>query len=143
MRNDFTPELIEKAKQAKSSKELITLAKENGIDISDDEAEEYFERLNNSGELSDEELDNVAGGCGGGTPDERLSVTKLYSCEYFVCADCHIWVPAKRGDHLWQFHNCNSDPNHQVYVGCEYCKYLDSSRENDLRCDHRNNRKGW
>ena len=55
MQNDFTPELIEKAKQAKSSKELITLAKENGIDISDDEAEEYFERLNNSGELSDEE----------------------------------------------------------------------------------------
>ncbi len=141
MQNDFTPELIEKAKQAKSSEELITLAKENGIDISNDEAEEYFERLNNSGELSDEELDNVAGGCGGGAPDERLSVTKLYSCEYFVCADCHIWVPAKRGDHLWQFHNCNSDPNHQVYVGCEYCKYLDSSRgDNNLRCNHGNNK---
>lgn len=64
MRNDFTPELIEKAKQAKSAEELAALAKENGIDISDDEAEEYFERLNNSGELSDDELDNVSGGCG-------------------------------------------------------------------------------
>lgn len=77
MRNDFTPELIEKAKQAKSAEELAALAKENGIDISDDEAEEYFERLNNSGELSDEELNNVAGGCGGGASDNDPHINMI------------------------------------------------------------------
>ena len=64
MEDNFTPELIEKARQAKSHEELIALAKENGIELSEDKAKEYFERLNLSGELSDEELDNVAGGCG-------------------------------------------------------------------------------
>lgn len=38
MQNDFTPELIEKAKQAKSAEELIALAKENGIELSGDKA---------------------------------------------------------------------------------------------------------
>ena len=65
MENKFTPELIEKAKQAKSAEELTALAKENSIELSEDKAKEYFERLNNSGELSDEELNNVSGGCGG------------------------------------------------------------------------------
>ena len=62
MEDNFTPELIEKAKTAKSTEELIALAKENGIELTEDKAEEYFERLNRSGELSDEELDNVSGG---------------------------------------------------------------------------------
>lgn len=87
MRNDFTPELIEKAKQAKSAEELAALAKENGIDISDDEAEEYFERLNKSGELSDEELDGVAGG-GCYYKDGRLVVTCDYRCKRFKCSCC-------------------------------------------------------
>ena len=65
MQNDFTPELIEKAKQAQSAEKLIALAKENGTELSEDKAKEYFERLNNSGELSDEELNSVAGGCKG------------------------------------------------------------------------------
>ncbi|MDE5753178.1 MAG: Nif11-like leader peptide family RiPP precursor [Oscillospiraceae bacterium] len=60
--NKLTPELIKKARQAKSPEELLALAKENGITLSEDEAKEYFERLNGSGEISDEELDNVAGG---------------------------------------------------------------------------------
>ena len=65
MENNFTPELIEKAKQAKSVEELTILAKENNIELSEDKAKEYFERLNRSGELSDEELNSVAGGCKG------------------------------------------------------------------------------
>lgn len=54
-----------KARTAKSPEELKALAEENGIELSDDKAKAYFDRLNNSGELSDEELDNVSGGgCG-------------------------------------------------------------------------------
>ncbi|MDE5883551.1 MAG: Nif11-like leader peptide family RiPP precursor [Oscillospiraceae bacterium] len=62
MEDNFTPELIKKARQAKSSEELLALAKENGIVLSEDEAKEYFEQFNKTGELSDDELDNVSGG---------------------------------------------------------------------------------
>ena len=61
--NNFNPELIAKAKKAKSAEELLALAKENGIDLTEDEARTYFEQLNTKGELSDDELDMVAGGC--------------------------------------------------------------------------------
>ena len=67
MENKFTPELIEKAKEAKTPDELMSLAKENGIELTAESAASYFERLNSkTGELSDSELDNVSGGCGGG-----------------------------------------------------------------------------
>ena len=45
MENKFTPELIEKAKQVNSAEELTALAKENNIELSEDKAKEYFERL--------------------------------------------------------------------------------------------------
>lgn len=60
---NFNTELIEKAKQTKSTEELLALAKENGIELAGDEAKAYYAQLHPvSGELSDEELDNVAGG---------------------------------------------------------------------------------
>ena len=58
----MTDELHEKAKAAKSAEELLSLAKENGMELTESEAEEYFAQLNKSGELSDEELGNVSGG---------------------------------------------------------------------------------
>ena len=54
--------LMSKAKEAKSAEELVSLAEENGVKLTKEEAEEYFAQLNKSGEISDEELDNVAGG---------------------------------------------------------------------------------
>lgn len=62
METNINAELIEKAKQAKSAEELLTLARENDIDISEEDAQACFEELNKSGELSDDELDDVAGG---------------------------------------------------------------------------------
>lgn len=109
MQNDFTPELIEKAKQAKSSKELITLAKENKIELSAEEAKEYFERLNKSGELSDEELNGVAGGYA-----MPKTVSLDYCCERFGCMYCG-W----RGHTL---HYCDSR-NIVLHHKCEICKF--------------------
>ena len=37
MENKFTPELIEKAKSAKTPEELLALAKENGIELTEDD----------------------------------------------------------------------------------------------------------
>ena len=63
MENKFTPELIEKAKSAKTPEELMALAKENGVELTEESAKAYFEQLNpKTGEVSDEELHNIAGG---------------------------------------------------------------------------------
>ncbi len=54
-------EFISKLKGAKSADDIIALAKENGIEIAPDKAQELFGKLN-SVELSDDQLQNVAGG---------------------------------------------------------------------------------
>lgn len=67
---NISKELIEKAKIAKTAEELLEMAKEESIEMSAEQAAEYFVMIHASGELSDEELDNVSGGCGSG--DEPL-----------------------------------------------------------------------
>lgn len=84
MENKLTLELIEKAKQAKSAEELLSLAKENEIELSGDEAKEYFEQLNKSGELSDEELDNVSGGGCQTTVDGQKYTVVTSGCYCFT-----------------------------------------------------------
>ena len=77
----LTPEMIEKAKAANTVEELLTLAKDNNIEMTEESAKAYFAQLNPaSGELSDDELDDVSGGgCGksnNSTPAEPTTVTK-------------------------------------------------------------------
>ena len=73
---NLTPEMIEKAKAAKSVEELLALAKENNFEMNEEEAKTYFAQLNpKSGELDDDDLDNVAGGgCG-----DKYEYKNLYS----------------------------------------------------------------
>lgn len=59
----LSKELLEKAQTAKSPEELLEMAKVENIELSAEEAEKAFAELNKTGELSDEELNNVAGGC--------------------------------------------------------------------------------
>ena len=60
---ELSEELIAKAKGTKTPEELAALAKESSIDLTEEEAKAYFEQLHpKTGELSDDELDNVAGG---------------------------------------------------------------------------------
>ena len=61
---NISKELLEKAKQAKTAEELLEMAKAENIELSAEQAAKAFAELNKTGELSDEELDNVAGGCG-------------------------------------------------------------------------------
>lgn len=61
---DFTAEMIVKAKKASSAEELLELAKAEGIAMTESEAAEYFKLLHTNGQLSDEELDQIAGGKG-------------------------------------------------------------------------------
>ena len=64
---NMNQELILKAKEASSAEELMALAKENGMEMTEEQAQAYFDVTHKTGELADDELDNVAGGgCGGG-----------------------------------------------------------------------------
>ena len=62
MENKEMQELFKKLKAAKSAQELIELAKAEGAEIPADKAEELFAKLNAEGELSDEDLEEIAGG---------------------------------------------------------------------------------
>ena len=62
---NISKELLKKAKTAKTAEELLAMAKAEKIELTEEEAAKAFEELNKNGELSDEELDNVAGGCAG------------------------------------------------------------------------------
>ena len=58
---ELPPELIKKAESCKSAEELLTLAKENGIKISAEEAQAFLDELS-SQELSLDDLESAAGG---------------------------------------------------------------------------------
>ena len=59
----LTPEMIEQAKAANTVEELLTLAKENNIEMTEESAKAYFAQLNpKSGELDEDLLVNVSGG---------------------------------------------------------------------------------
>lgn len=94
--------IIAKARNCKSIEELIALAKDNGSLLTTEQAESYFHQLQASGELSDNELDNVSGG-GCYSDDGYLMTTIGYGCEHFedygegavgvsgTCCRCKHW----------------------------------------------------
>ena len=57
---EMNKELLAKAKEMKTPEELMALAKENGMELTEESAKAYFEQLNSkTGELADEELNNA------------------------------------------------------------------------------------
>lgn len=60
----MTKEIIEKAKKARSTDELMAMANAYGIELEKSKAEEIFALINKGGEISDDELCSVAGGFG-------------------------------------------------------------------------------
>ncbi len=94
-------ELFQKAKACKSPDEILALAKENGVEMTVEEAAEKYAALHNEGELSDSELEGAAGGS---CYDEhgRLQTTCGYGCEFYwrrgntrdetgTCYTCQHW----------------------------------------------------
>ena len=59
---NLTPELVAKARAAKSAEELLELAKENDVELTEAEAKTYFEQLHANTAVSDDELEAVVGG---------------------------------------------------------------------------------
>ncbi len=87
----MTNELITKAKECKSAEELFALAKESNVEMTETQAAELFSKLNQEGELSDDELDSAAGGgsCGkssGYSPKNGDRVSVVYDSN--KCPKC-------------------------------------------------------
>jgi hypothetical protein len=100
--------LEEKAKKAKSAEELWRMAKEQGIPLSDSQAEALYQQTHSPERaLSDEELNNVTGGsCSTATelPKKYQQVPRTSICSDFVwgygvisrtpenrnCGNCHF-----------------------------------------------------
>ena len=59
-----TKELIEKAKECKNVEDILALAKAEKVELCEEKAKEIFAQCHVEGELSDDELDAVAGGAG-------------------------------------------------------------------------------
>ena len=114
---EMSKELIAKAKQAKTPEELRSLAKENNIELTEESAKAYFEQLNlKTGELADDELDNVAGG--GCHKGGRLVVSAMNYCDEWRCKDdgsmSYLNV---------LFVECNTCHRQAFCYSCSYCTY--------------------
>ena len=108
---NFTPEMIEKAKAAKSAEELLEIAKANKLEITADEAATYFAQLNpKSGELSDDDLDNVAGGACDiyiGTIEDKANANAAgMACP--KCSTVGDWERIGTGLHSEQSYRCRT-----------------------------------
>lgn len=105
----FTPEQIKKARTAKNAEELLTFAKEDGVELTGDEARKRF------AELSDNELDNVSGGCG--EPEKPIYTAMI--CDNCGCNT--FWD----GDYVnGIMYKCNMCA-HKTFHGIYTTDYLD------------------
>ena len=128
---ELNNEIRAKAKAAKTPEELIEIAKENDVEMTEEGAKAYFDLLHpKTGEISDDELDNVAGGaCYRG--DGRMVTT--------VANLCREWRCKKDGNRMESDHRpiCCKCGKTAICNTCKFCTY-----EKGLwLCNHEGNRK--
>lgn len=153
-----SPELMQKANLAKTPEELQAIAGESGMELTARQAQDYFAQLHKTGELSDDELDNVSGGCGGDSGPDPLEISATYLnymepeksvCQYFTCEDCGMGQPLIK---TFMSRSGEYRPHSAVIPGstcvrtcvCLSCKYNNhflSSRSDFYYCTHPANRK--
>ena len=87
---NLTPEVIAKAKAAKNENELLEIAKENGIELTEEEAKIFFEQLNANGAVADNELSAVAGGldCPKSEEESIPENTRVKFLNGVTCLNC-------------------------------------------------------
>ena len=107
---NFTTEQLAKAKQAKSADELLVLAKESGIELTEMEAKKYCSILNTLGELHDDELENVAGGCG--EPEKPIYTAMI--CDNCGCNT--FWRGNYVNGIMYKCNMCEHETFHGTYT---------------------------
>ncbi len=133
----MTNDMIGKAKECKNAEELLALAKENNIEMTEEEAAEKFAMLHNEGELADDELEGAAGG-GCHAKDGRLVITVRHTCGNWECK--HNDGGRKLTyEEMRSKYTCGSSSC--VHAGiCQYCKYM-SYEKGMWYCNHQANCK--
>ena len=115
----FTDNMLAEARLAKSAEELLALAEKNDIEMTVEEAEANFAVLGGkTGELADDELDNVAGGACR-YKDGRPVVTVAHDCSNWRCK--HDGSEEKiKPMGAWICRTCGI----RTYCNtCKYCSY--------------------
>ena len=108
---ELTSKMKSVAMQAKSVEELLKLAEAYGYEVSKEEAEKIYAELNQAGELSGEELENVTGGsCQSKDNHGLLIVTLGNTCDGYVKETTEL-IPG----------TCNSC-KHRIGFTPSYCK---------------------
>ena len=115
---EINKELLDKAKQANSPKELLVLAKEIDVELTQKQAEAFFKQTNESNELPDDELDNVAGGTACDYRGRPI-VDGDDSCELWVCRECGWHYNPSFGVFFEHSNYCSED---ETCRGCLYCR---------------------
>ena len=115
---EMSKELLAKAKEAKTPEELMAFAKENNMEMTEESAKAYFDLIHpKTGEITDEELDNVSGG-GCHTKDGRLVVSAMNYCDEWRCkkdgSQCDIYSLMIYCNTCGCIAFCNT---------CQYCTY--------------------
>ena len=128
---ELNNEILAKAKAAKTPEELIEIASENDVEMTEEGAKAYFDLLHpKTGEISDDELDEVSGGaCYRG--DGRMVTT--------VANLCREWRCKKDGNRMESDHRpiCCKCGKTAFCSNCKFCTY-----EKGLwLCNHESNRK--
>ncbi len=105
--------------EAKEDGKLAEFLAENGCGVALEEAKAFLaSKQGKDGELSDDELDRVAGGrkCGTIYNNCRPVVAATNDCEYWVCEKCGT----KESKPTWRETVCSTCGS---TVCCGYCKY--------------------
>lgn len=136
-------EMISKAQKAESAQELLAIARENGLDLSPEDAQRYIDVKNQNGELPDEVLDGVSGGAAYTLRGGYLIVTNFHECDRWRCSKCggsdfsYTQVANEQG---WGIaHKCSGYPN-GCGKSCQTCKY-ETYRFPFQICTHPDTRK--
>ena len=135
----FTNEQLKKIFAAETADELIALAKAEGIDLTEEEIRAKFDAIHadaakKEGELSDDELDNVAGG-GCYSSDGRLIVTCGNTCVNWSHINCGgSYKPTTYGA------ECTLCGTYLLIPDCNHCQHC--TVENAIwYCNNKFNRK--
>ena len=127
-------EMLLKAKNAQSAEELFLISKEFNISITEEQARVYFDQTHKTGELSDDELDNVSGGgCGGNKDSAEAPQMEYYGMKEYTllvgdtfCPNCHFDTERQNYGYL-----CFGSTRNSFQVQCAYCNVKSPEKQGD------------
>lgn len=118
-------QIIAKARTVKFPDELLNFARENGMpNFTEESARIYFNLMNKSGELSDNELAGASGGGCAIKQGDRKVVAAVNGCGHFRCAKCNTgsYDSKRRESYLSEEHFPIGCEYH--YNNCDNCYYM-------------------